>query len=74
MGWNCQNFLIGDFSVACIYHFSPRFCESFSVFDAQKFEIESSQGRKVNVSSTNSEQCKLCINSPLYIDARLLWK
>ena len=27
-----------------------------------------------NVSSTNSEQCKLCINSPLYIDARLLWK
>ena len=27
-----------------------------------------------NVSSTNSEQCKLCINSPLYIDTRLLWK
>ena len=27
-----------------------------------------------NVSSTNSEQCKLCINGPLYIDARLLWK
>ena len=27
-----------------------------------------------NVSSTNSEPCKLCINGPLYIDARLLWK
>ena len=27
-----------------------------------------------NVSSTNSEQSKLCINSPLYIDTRLLWK
>ena len=27
-----------------------------------------------NVSSTNSEQCKLCIDSPLYIDTRLLWK
>ena len=27
-----------------------------------------------NVSSTNSEQCQLCINGPLYIDARLLWK
>ena len=27
-----------------------------------------------NVSSTNSEQCKLCVNSPLYIDIRLLWK
>ncbi len=49
MGWNRQNFLIGDFSVVCIYHFSPRFCESFSVFYAQKFEIESSQGRKVTI-------------------------
>ena len=29
---------------------------------------------KHNVSSTNSEQCKLCVNGPLYIDARLLWK
>ena len=28
----------------------------------------------INVSSTNSEQCKLCINDPLYIDARLFWK
>ena len=28
----------------------------------------------INVSSTNSEQCKLCVNGPLYIDARLLWK
>ena len=28
----------------------------------------------VNVSSTNSEQCEPCINSPLYIDTRLLWK
>ena len=28
----------------------------------------------INVSSTKSEQCELCINSPLYIDARLLWK
>ena len=27
-----------------------------------------------NVSSTNSEQSKLCINSPLQIDARLLWE
>ena len=27
-----------------------------------------------NVSSTNSEQCQLCVNGPLYIDARLLWK
>ena len=27
-----------------------------------------------NVSSTNSEQSKLCVNGPLYIDARLLWK
>ena len=27
-----------------------------------------------NVSSTNSEQCKLCVNGPLYIDARLHWK
>ena len=27
-----------------------------------------------NVSSTDSEQSKLCINSPLHIDARLLWK
>ena len=26
---------------------------------------------KINVSSTNSEQSKLCINSPLYIDTRL---
>ena len=25
-----------------------------------------------NVCSTNSEQCKLCVNSPLYIDTRLL--
>ena len=29
---------------------------------------------KLNVSSTNSEQCKLCVNGSLYIDARLLWK
>ena len=28
----------------------------------------------INVSSTNSEQSKLCINGPLQIDARLLWK
>ena len=28
----------------------------------------------INVSSTNSEQSKLCINSPLYIDTRLLWE
>ena len=27
-----------------------------------------------NVSSTNSEQSKLCVKVPLYIDARLLWK
>ena len=27
-----------------------------------------------NVSSTNSEQCKLYVHSSLYIDARLLWK
>ena len=27
-----------------------------------------------NVCSTNSEQCKLCVNGSLYIDARLLWK
>ena len=28
-----------------------------------------------NVSSTNSEQCKLCVHSPLYIiNTRLLWK
>ena len=27
-----------------------------------------------NVSSMNSEQSKLCINSPLYIYTRLLWK
>ena len=27
-----------------------------------------------NVSSTNSEQCKLCVNGPLHIDARLFWK
>ena len=29
---------------------------------------------KNNVSSTNSEQCKLCVNGPLYIDTRFLWK
>ena len=30
---------------------------------------------KFNVSSTNSEQCKLCVHSPLYIiNTRLLWK
>ncbi|VTY11365.1 Uncharacterised protein [uncultured Prevotella sp.] len=29
----------------------------------------------INVSSTNSEQCKLCVHSPLYIiNTRLLWK
>ena len=28
----------------------------------------------INVSSTNSERCKLCVNDPLYIDARLLWE
>ena len=28
----------------------------------------------INVSSTNSERCKLCVNGPLHIDARLLWK
>ena len=28
----------------------------------------------INVSSTNSEQSKLCINGPLYIDARFLRK
>ncbi len=27
-----------------------------------------------NVSSTNLEQSKLCVNSPLYIDTRLLWE
>ena len=27
-----------------------------------------------NVSSTNLEQSKLCVNGPLYIDARLLGK
>ncbi|ETD18553.1 hypothetical protein HMPREF1199_01371 [Hoylesella oralis CC98A] len=27
-----------------------------------------------NVSSTNSEQSKLCVYSPLYIDTQLLWK
>ena len=28
----------------------------------------------INVSSTNSEQSKLCVNGPLYIDAWLLWE
>ena len=28
----------------------------------------------INVSSTNLEQSKLCVNSPLYIDTRLLWE
>ena len=28
----------------------------------------------INVSSTNSEQRKLCVNCPLYIDIRLLWE
>ena len=27
-----------------------------------------------NVSSTNLEQSKLCVNSPFYIDTRLLWE
>ena len=27
-----------------------------------------------NVSSTNLEQSKLCVNSPLYIDTRLFWE
>ena len=30
--------------------------------------------RLINVSSTNSEQSKLCVNSPLYIDTRLFWE
>ena len=30
--------------------------------------------RNFNVSSTNLEQSKLCVNSPLYIDTRLLWE
>ena len=34
----------------------------------------SQQSTIINVSSTNSEQCKLCVNGPLYIDTRLLWK
>ena len=28
----------------------------------------------INVSSMNSEQCKLYVNGPLHIDARLLWE
>ena len=37
--------------------------------------IDLKEGLKIiNVSSTNSEQCKLCVNGSLYIDARLLWK
>ena len=39
-----------------------------------KIEITKLLSPKFNVSSTNSEQCKLCVNGPLYIDARLLWK
>ncbi len=38
------------------------------------YRADSSDPKIFNVSSTNSEQCKLCINSPLYIDTRLLWK
>ena len=33
-----------------------------------------SSSRIINVSSTNLEQSKLCVNSPLYIDTRLLWE
>ena len=45
--------------VVLIRGFSVPFCDDSLVF---------------NVSSTNSEQSKLCINSPLQIDAWLLWK
>ena len=38
------------------------------------FNVLGFLGYLFNVSSTNSEQCKLCVNGPLYIDARLLWK
>ena len=36
--------------------------------------LENVENSYFNVSSTKSEQCELCINSPLYIDTRLLWK
>ena len=40
----------------------------------RKLDLDKEVNNYVNVSSTNSKQSKLCINGPLHIDARLLWK
>ena len=40
----------------------------------RKLDLDKEVNNYVNVSSTNSKQSKLCINSPLHIDAQLLWK
>ena len=45
--------------------------DSYSVEEIRQKDIVDTV---FNVSSTNSEQCKLCVNGPLYIDTWLLWK
>ena len=48
--------------------------ENFGYLESSKDFTSDDLRQYLNVSSTKSEQCKLCINSPLYIDTRLLWK
>ena len=48
-------------------------CFSLFLFSAKGVIIVNQKKKHVlfNVSSTNLEQSKLCVNSPLYIDTRL---
>lgn len=43
-------------------------------FNKHTLRLNASLKFYFNVSSTNLEQSKLCVNSPLYIDTRLLWE
>ena len=72
--------LYESFSLSIHISEEPYFCLKLimtqQIYYIIQVYLERVKQKKIlnNVSSTNSEQCKLCVNGPLYIDARLLWK
>ena len=66
--------LQSDENLGIGFKFAERSLSSGNRISIENFHGFVVQHAYLNVSSTNSEQCKLCVNDPLYIDARLLWK
>ena len=75
IGFSISDCVINTIAIFAFY--SEGFESQFSQFFERYFSIVDTfhlMKTVNNVSSTNSEQSKLCINGPLHIDARLLWK